>query len=71
MIVQPMKNRNRINFFKSLLIHLWPDDWKKNLSKLNDKIKKENDTKVRTSLFLICYIYYRLQSDPDDYLLIF
>ena len=57
--------------FLSLLIHLWPGDWKKNLSKLHDKIKKENDTKIRTNLFLIYYIYYCLQSDPDDYLLMF
>ena len=49
---QTNEKRNRINFLE-LLIHLWPGDWKKNLSKINDEIKKENETKVRTNLFLI------------------
>ena len=36
----------------NLLIHLWPGDWRKHLSKLNNEIRKENETKVSTKLCL-------------------
>ena len=46
------QKKKRINFLK-LLIHLWPGDWQKNLSNLNDEILKENEIKVRNNY---CFI---------------
>ena len=43
--------KKRINFM-DLLIHLWPGDWRKHLSKLNIEIGKENETRVSTKLCL-------------------
>lgn len=48
------QKKKRINFLK-LVSHLWPGDWRKNLSKLNDEIAKENEMKVRNN---VCFIIY-------------
>ena len=39
------QKKKRINFLK-LLIHLWPGDWRKHLSRLNEQVFKENELKI-------------------------